>query len=348
MVRSRHIVRAADIAGAAGGDMTSVLLTEEEIRELEEGLNQNDPFPLSVEERNVFPEVIDNTIRSTWRKCPQQWRRAHSNQLRLRGMGNIHLTAGGAFARGLEVARRAFYETKLSVSESEALGLEALRTPYGPVDFPPTKNGDKSLAGVERAFESYMLEYPLGMDRIKPLISNDGKAAVEFTFAIPIEIKHPVTGNPILYAGRFDMFGLLNDTLFVVDEKTATSLGEQWTRQWDLDSQFTGYCWAAKQFNYPVAGAVVRGIGMLKTKISHAEVIELRPQWQIDRWYIQLLRDVKAMIAAWKEGYFDFALDKSACDAYGGCQFKLLCSSNEPRQWLADYENHVWDPLVKL
>lgn len=304
---------------------------------------------------STFPEVIDNTIRSSFVVCPQQFLRAHCQGLRPKGATNVHLHAGGAFAKGLEVTRHAFYGPQHADSiQAEYFGRMALAKAYGDFEC-PEHNANKSLPTLERAFESYFMEYPLESDRIKPFQTANGEPAVEFTFAVSIPgTRHPVTGDPLLYAGRFDMLGLYNEQLFAVDEKTAGSLGDQWRRQWDLDSQFTGYCWAAQQYGYKVAGAIVRGVGLLKTKITHAEAIVYRPQWMIDRWLHQLIRDCKRMCNTWKafqtsndEGEFDFAIDKRACDAYSGCSFKPLCSTPEPHNWLSNYEVDKWNPLEK-
>ena len=42
-----------------------------------------------------------------------------------------------------------------------------------------------------------------------------------------------------------------------------SSLGEAWAKPWDLDSQFTGYVRAALEYGFPVAGVVIRGVGLL-------------------------------------------------------------------------------------
>lgn len=269
--------------------------------------------------------------------------------LRLKGSGNIHLVAGGAFAKGLEVARRAFYQYKKSTIEAERLGRLALIEDYGDEEMDPARSGDKSLEGMLRGFEAYMLEYPLGQDTIVPYIAPNGEAAVEFSFAVPIPgTKHPETGNPLLYAGRFDMLGVFNNQLYVVDEKTTSSLGDKWARQWDLDSQFTGYCWAARQYGYHVNGAIIRGVGLLKTKTTHAEAIISRAPWTVDRWLEQLQWDIQDMIAMWKANRYKLALDKSMCDAYSGCPYKVLCESPEPERWRkTHFKVSVWNPLSK-
>ena len=296
--------------------------------------------------RPDFPAVIANTMRSASRQCLQKVYRSHFQHW-APSTPSIHLHAGGAFACGLEVARRAFYETGKDEANSLRDGLEALMKFYGSIVAPPTRSGDKSLENVIKAYDSYMQRYRLGLDPLKPHMVN-GKAMVEFTFSIPTKVRHPQTGDPILYGGRSDMIGVMNDTLWVTDEKTASQLGETWASQWDLDSQFTGYIAAAHLYGYPVAGALVRGVGLLKTKISHAEAIVNRSSWAIERWWQQLHRDIKRMIQAWEENYWDYALDKSACAAYGGCEFVKPCGSPEPEGYFPIYfRQRKWNPLAK-
>ena len=78
---------------------------------------------------------------------------------------------------------------------------------------------------------------------------------------------------------------------------------------------------------------MVRGLGILKTQYSHAEAVTYRPPWMVERWYKQMCRDVERMIRCWKEGYWDWNLDES-CNAYGGCEFKRICLTDQPEQWL--------------
>jgi hypothetical protein len=175
---------------------------------------------------------------------------------------------------------------------------------------------------------------------------------LEFNFAVPTEVTHPQTGNPILYGGRADEIGEMQAgsemQLMVGDEKTSTALGETWAQQWDLESQFTGYVMAALQYGYPVAGVVVRGVGLLKTKISHSEALVYRSQWVIDRWWQQLNRDIYRMVHCWNEDYWDLALSKNSCAAYGGCLFKMLTESQDPESYVAiHYRPRTWDPMAK-
>lgn len=309
--------------------------------------------------KHPFPVAITNTIREAFRVCPQKFYWAHVRNL-VPAYPSIHLHAGASFAKGLEVARRTFYENKTSAFEAERAGVSALIEAYGTFDADNDMlDSNKSLSNLLRGYEDYFMEYKLGEDSIQPFMTPEGKAALEFSFTIPTNIPHPDTGDPILYAGKFDMLGQSSDggSLWVVDEKTTSQLGAQWANQWDLNSQFTGYCMAAREFGYPVVGAMIRGVGLLKTKITHQQVPVYRSQWQIDRWWTQLHRDIRMMLALWQadnsaqgdaEGSgaeYDFALG-SACTSYGNCPYKKLCMSPTPEQWLAvDYKPSDYNPL---
>jgi hypothetical protein len=307
------------------------------------------PHPSLEEVRaaNNFPEVVDNTMRSTAVRCGKQWYWSSIRKLRPQG-GSIHLHAGGVFAKAIETGRKAHYEHGKPAKDSIADALRAAYDAWGTFEVPEGKE-NKSLENIALALDGYYSEYPFDRDPVKPYIDPTGKPAVEFCGTFPLDIKHPQTGNPVLYAFRFDMLGEYNGNLFVVDEKTASSLGAQWANNWTLDSQFTGYCAGARTFGYPVAGAIIRGIGLLKTKITHQQCIIYRPDWVIDRWLEQLHRDVRRMIEQWQEGYYNYAIDKSACAAYGGCAFMRLCDSPNPESWVEQYyEYNDWDPLKKL
>lgn len=113
------------------------------------------------------------------------------------------------------------------------------------------------------------------------------------------------------------------------------------------NSQFTGYVWGAARAGIKLDGFLVRGVSILKTKYDTLEAITYRPSWQIDRWYEQLLRDVKRMIVSWETGYYDFNLDH-ACAEYGGCPFRSVCQMRDPTPLLLQqFERRKWDPVLR-
>jgi len=291
-----------------------------------------------------FPDVIDSSLLSAWRSCRrkvfleyfQHWKPV---------LPNVHLHAGASFAHGLEVTRKAFYEEGLSADEAIGAGFAALMTRYG--NFACPEDSAKSASSMAGALEYYFHAFPLDTDNAKPTVLPSGKRGIEFSFLEPIDVNHPVTGDPILYAGRFDMIADYAGGRWGEDDKTTSSLGASWGKQWDLRSQFTAYCWGALRGGLKLNGFLVRGVSILKTKYDTAEVMTHRPQWMIDEWYEATLADVREMVATWQSGYWRKALD-NACNEYGGCLFKQICTSNDPQRWLAvNFQRRRWDPVSR-
>ena len=297
-----------------------------------------------VTERPEFPKLVDSTMRGAYKSCPQKFFREFLQGLAPKGMSE-HLVFGASYARGLEVVRRLYYERGVTLDDALIEGIAGATIEWG--NFEPPEHSPKQYTRMIGALVEYFEEHRPGTDWLKPHM-RDGKACVEICFSLPIpDTAHPVTGDPILYGGRFDMIGEDHTHLWVEDDKTAMQLGNQWLKQWELRGQLTGYCWAAKTFGFPVAGAIIRGLSILKTKYGHAQAIEYRNDWEIERWLYQLSRDVNAMIENWKEGYWDFALD-SACASYGGCPMLPLCTKKDPEPWINQYyEVRRWDPTKK-
>lgn len=301
-----------------------------------------DTLPASIV-RSPFPAVWDASMLASFRSCPQKFAYEYLSHWKPKGL-SVHLHAGASYARGLEVSRTAFYVEGRSAPDAVALGLDALLTAYGDFECPP--DSAKSALRTAGALEFYFSQYPLGQDQAIPAKLGD-RHGIEFSFAIPLDIPHPETRDPLVYCGRADMVCDFAGARYILDDKTTSSLGASWSRQWDLRSQFTGYCWAAAQHGFPVTGVLVRGVSILKTKYDTAQAITYRPQWMIDRWLGQVGRDIARAHEMWESGVWDLNLDH-ACSEYGGCTFTQCCTSADPTPWLETYfERRKWDPLTR-
>ena len=292
----------------------------------------------------MFPHTFDSTMLSALRSCPQKMFRTYVEHWKPKSE-SVHLIAGGAFAKGIEVARKEFYENKATEEDAVAAGLHALLLAYGDFECPP--ESAKSANRMAGALEVYFENYPLANAAATPIAFPNGKLAIEFSFAEPLDIAHPVTGDPILYTGRADMIAEFCGGIYCVDEKTTSSLGASWGKQWEMRGQFSGYQWAAQKAGVNVQGTLVRGVSILKTKYDHLQHVTYRSPYEIDRWLDQSLRDIKRAIAMWKDGHWDYAMD-GACAEYGGCSMVSICKSPDPETWLSLYfEPRVWDPLAR-
>lgn len=288
-----------------------------------------------------FPFIIDSSIMAAFKSCPykayllyiQHWKAKNES---------VHLVAGGAFAAGLEAARRAFYQDGVAEGDAQAVGMQALIEHYG--DFEPPADSAKDLGRMCGALEFYFENYPMATDNAKPSTIVDGMLGIELSLAHPTAVNHPQTGDPILYVGRVDMVADFAGGLFIEDDKTTSSLGKTWGRQWDLRSQFTGYVRGCMEYGLKPTGILVRGVSILKTKYDTQQVITYRADWEVERWEDQLHRDLKRMIECWETGIWDYDLNHS-CAEYGGCMFREICKHQDPAPWLANYyEQRVWDP----
>jgi hypothetical protein len=324
--------------------------------------------------QRMFPHTVDSTILAAFRSCPQKANLSYVEHWKPK-TESVHLVAGGAFAKGLEVARKAYFEGEYPVYEdyelldrdgnprrayrvvranlaevgnrpdAEAAGMEALLRAYG--DFECPSDSAKSPERMAGALDFYFQNYPLGADGADPIRFPDGRRGIEFSFAEPLDILHPVTGDPILYTGRCDMICEYAGGIYIEDDKTTSSLGASWAKQWEMRSQFTGYQWAAQRAGINVQGALVRGVSILKTKYDTQQAVTYRSPHEVDRWYAQVHRDVRRMMQMWDSGEWDFNLDHS-CAEYGGCSMVSICKSPSPESWLPMYfERRVWDPLAR-
>jgi hypothetical protein len=291
-----------------------------------------------------FPKVLDSTIISAYRACPQKCFREYIQHWKPK-TPSVHLHAGGAYARGLEIARKAFYLSGHSEQDSIAAGLKALIEFYG--DFECPADSAKSLDRTAGAFEYYFTQYPMGSDKAVPITLPSGERGIEFSFAEPIDITHPETGDPLIYCGRMDMIADFAGGVFGEDDKTTSALGATWPKQWDMRAQFTGYCWGAARAGFPLSGFLIRGVSILKTKYETLQAVTYRPDWMIDRWYEGLIQTVGAMLQSWETGYWAYD-EADACSAYGGCLFKQVCLSRDPDPWLeGSFIRRVWNPLTR-
>lgn len=299
-----------------------------------------------------FPADISNSGgsaacgREAFVACPTKW---VNNYLRgLEKPINIHLHAGGAFAKGMETARKVFFKEGGTEEDARLAGMQALSDYYGD-DYAEAWAGEtKNRTAMMAALSHYLTDgWPLASDYLEPYES--AEQGVEFDFALPFGVNHPQSGEPLLYRGRIDWLARnKNDgTVWIVDDKTTGSLGKSWHQQWNLDSQPTGYVWAARQFGMPVSGVILRGTSILKRGFGHEENLQMRTEFQVEDWHQQLIQDVHGMIATWQ----DFRagrrivkrLDKSLCNNYGGCAYLNSCGSPNPEAWFQPPR----DPLAK-
>lgn len=291
-----------------------------------------------------LPQVLDSTMIVDFRSCYERFR----NRYMLNLMGKDKsgdLVAGGAIAAALEAIRLEVYLHDKTLEEALVAGYRAFTKEWG--DFMPNPDHPKQFTNCWIAVERYFAWKPPKTDELQPLRSLDtGKPFVEFSFAVPLSINHPETGEPFIYVGRFDMLGEWMDRIVVSDEKTMSQMGSNWVNNWALRNQFMGYCWGAQQYGYKCNDALIRGICLLKKDTKLAEAPAHYPDWLLERWYNQLLQDIERMVGYWRADTRDYNFG-SACTDYGGCPYLDLCLSQKPEVWYQHYNRASWNPIMR-
>lgn len=263
-----------------------------------------------------------------------------------RGETSIHLISGGAFAKGLEVVRKSYFDKGLSFEESFSLGSAALIGAYGNVE-PHPKYGAKNVWNLIGAMEYYFKTWPI--DRIiLPNKRPDGIHEIEYNFVLPIpNTTHPNHGGPILYCGRFDMVGKHeNGMLLGEDDKTTTQLGESWFNRWRLSNQLIGYTWGAQEHGFPLGGFNIRGVSLLKHSYGSADAVVMIGRGRVKLFLENLQKTVNRMVRSYTNNEWEYDLGGS-CSAYGGCDYLPLCEASDPEDWIEpNYVVNEWNPLA--
>ena len=292
----------------------------------------------------TFPEHVDSTMLSSADSCLQKFFLEFMQHWSPQAT-SIDLHAGGAMAAGIEAVRRALWQRNLEPRAAVIAGVRAFIMYWG--DFEAPEGHTKSFTNVLLAMMDYFQTYHPNSDPVKPYIMQNGAPAVEFTFAYPTDVMHPETGDPILYAGRFDLLGYFNKTLYIIDEKTSgRGMSAEQMQLYKMRGQFLGYAWAARMSGFKVNDALVRLIVIQKTQFQQLPIIVSLPDWQIDRWYEEMNHKLRRLVDCWTKAHWPYSYG-DACSSWGGCTFLQLCTAADPSIWIGDFTKRTWDPLKR-
>lgn len=309
----------------------------------------------------TFPTWFDASGLALWKECPHKFFWNVIARQAPKGT-NTHLHAGKVYAIAHDIARRHIYRGG-SIEEATAMGLKALIKAYGEYEPPttPASAAAKTWDRVAAGFIQYYERFNPFEDRCIPISLEDDKVGAEYSFSIPFpgDLRHPDTGEPLLYSGRFDMLchlcsdpwpghytdAILASPIYGFDDKTTWQMGPTWAQQWVLRSQFLGYTWSQRALGIDVRGFVVRGTAIQKQGIKFEEVILQHPKWRIARWLEATYLTIAEILNAWEAGFFKQVYD-SACGSYGGCTYRKLCSVPDPLPIAVnEFETKHWNPV---
>lgn len=218
-------------------------------------------------------------------------------------------------------------------------------------------------------------------DKAATYIREDGKPAVELSFRFELDwgpeiVKNNITASmitertqgifntkinqPYLLCGHLDKVVNFNGDLYFMDYKTTkTTPGDYFFDQFTPNNQMSLYVFGASVIlQSPIQGGIINAIqcsidySYMKEHPPFQRGLVYRTKEQVEEW----LADLKDWLAK-AEGYAlanYWPMNDTACDKFGGCRFRQICSKSpqvRERFLESNFEQLApedrWNPLKK-
>jgi len=308
-----------------------------------------------------FPETISvSSDLDPFTQCQYKWFVSRVLNYRKR-VFNIDLTAGGEFAKAIELTRNAYYAGGESDSEAIAIGENYLLEHFGDLfDQSGILESIKNPTTLAKVFVQYFKRFPLLDGAVLPFDMGNGKISVEQSLSVPLPFKHPVTGKPLQLKVKLDMMGKDKYNTYIVDEKTCKSLLTDYAKQADLlrtERQFALYVSIANRMRHElmipeITHFKVRKIVLNATAIGKGNVTE-EYEFKIDRSFQETIwSNTLQLVQNMLKTYYDYVEEEqglplqnfsTGCTAYfRPCSFAMHCTSD----FYKELGNHGWKQIM--
>lgn len=181
-------------------------------------------------------------------------------------------------------------------------------------------------------------------DVTKTLTLSDGTAAVEYSFALPVD-------NDLIFSGHIDRFVEYAGSPYVQDQKTTGStITPRYFEGYSPNTQMSMYTFAGQIiYKSPVKGVMIDAAQIAVGFTRFERGFAFRTDDQLNEWYDNAMHHIEAARKATVERHFP--MNTSACGNYGGCEFRDICArspSVRPQFLKAQYvQGERWDPLKR-
>lgn len=267
---------------------------------------------------------------------------------------SVHLRFGGEFHKALwnydqSIAAGIIHEDAVFDVVRELLLTTADYKPD-----PLTKAGKyKNREALIRTV-IYYLDHRHQNDNYTTHIMDNGKPAVELSFRFELAFG-PTAEQPYLICGHLDR--VCKDkpgNLYIEDHKTTTTtLSDHFFNQFTPSNQMSLYTFGgAVLLDMPIKGIIINGVQLL---IEHpynrfVRGLVFRVPDQTEEWVTDLSRWLQ--IAEWYAENNYWPQNDTACDKFGGCQFRNVCSKSPSvreiylkSEFIKLPEEDRWNPL---
>lgn len=185
---------------------------------------------------------------------------------------------------------------------------------------------DNGKPAVELSFRFELDWGPETAATIRMLNLDDDDDLISMTGGNLVETKYT---QPYLLCGHLDRVVDFNDQLYVMDRKTCTTTpSDYYFKQFEPNNQMTLYSLAGKVvLNSPIRGVIIDAAQVLIDKPNKfVRGFTLRTPAQIEEWLTDLRITLSIAESYATEGYFP--MNDTACNNYGGCRFRDVCSKD--------------------
>lgn len=200
-------------------------------------------------------------------------------------------------------------------------------------------------------------------DPAQTYIDSNGKPLVEASFRFSLDFGPSLhedwddpdlktgPGQPYLLCGHLDRIVTYAGDLYVMDRKTTTmSLGSYYFNQFSPNNQMSLYSLAAKLIlNSPVRGVI---IDAAEIKIDFSRFGRHGPIHHTPDQLTEWLDDTKIWLSLAEQYAIagHWPMNDTACDKFGGCRFREICSKSPGvrEKFLESnfVKGEIWNPLI--
>ena len=264
---------------------------------------------------------------------------------------SVHLTFGREYHQALQdydMCRASGLDHTESMFQSVR---ELLFRTEGFRPDPDTKAGKyKSREALVRTVIWY-LDSVRQNDNFRTHILANGKPAVELSFRFELPFG-PNSDQPYLLCGHLDRVCTDGNDLYIEDHKTTTSsLGDYFFNQFEPHNQMSLYTFGGQiVLETTVRGVIINGVQLLVDSSRFVRGFTFRTPDQIEEWVTDLSRWLD--LAEWFASNSTWPQNDTACDKFGGCRFRNVCSKSPgvrdiylKSNFTKVPEDEKWNPL---
>ena len=184
-------------------------------------------------------------------------------------------------------------------------------------------------------------------DPIKTIQLDNGEAAVELSFTLPLDFGPEGSDEHYALRGHLDRAAENDMGIWIVDKKTTKStMYASYFDQFSPDNQVTLYTLAGKVIlGIPIQGVIIDAGQMAVSFVRFGRGYIHRTESQLEEW-LEDLGDWLAVAERYAKREH-WPMNEKSCGMYGGCPFRHVCGkSPEVRQKYLenDFVQSPWNP----